>query len=532
MNKTTKIFAALLLVLAANNAFAQRFVSEVFTDNEIVVHNTIQFGQNYEFFSNPNGSVINQFMKVYEPDQAVDTVSNRPVIVYVHTGNFLPPILNGSPNGSNNDSAAVEICRQFAKRGFVVLAPGYRVGWSPTSLDAEVRRSTLLQAVYRGIQDIKATVRYIRKDAATSGNTYNIDESRVVLYGDGTGGYVVLAYATLDDFQKLLIPKFINQNTQQPYVDTLVTGNVEGFGGTKNIDNHAGYSSSVNMVINTGGALADTSWMAAGQPAMISFQTVRDPFAPYGTGIVIVPTTNEPVVEVSGAGIFQRKVDEFGNNCAFDTVTYTDPYSVAAASRYNQVVDYMDAPFTINTGNGSGLFPFIIPLASQRLFNEGSPWQYWDSVALAALGQQAINCHISSKQSNPDMSKPKALAYIDTIMSFSMPRVYRVLNLSDLSAGVYDCNASSVFNSIKNAASVAMYPNPASSVLNIELKGTEQTIAKIWVMDIAGKTALVETATNGSKQHVLNMSALTDGVYFVNVQLNNGEQTTRKVILQ
>jgi hypothetical protein len=531
MNKTTKIFAALLLVLAANNAFAQRFVSEVFTDNQIVVHNNVQYGQNYEFFSNPNGAIVNQFMKVYEPDQAADTLANRPVIVYIHTGNFLPPILNGSPNGSNSDSAAVEICRQFAKRGFVVLAPSYRVGWLPTSLDAEVRRSTLLQAVYRGIQDVKATVRYIRKDAATSGNTYNVDAERVVLYGDGTGGYVALAYATLDDFQKLLIPKFINQNTQQPYVDTLVTGNVEGFGGTKNIDNHAGYSSAVNMVINTGGALADTSWQGAGQPAMVAFQTVRDPFAPYGTGIVIVPTTNEPVVEVSGAGVFMRKVDEFNNNCAFDTVTYTDPYSQAAFAMQNQTVDYMDAPFTINTGTGSGLYPFLRPLASQRLFNEGSPWQYWDSVALAALGQQAINAHISSKQSNPDMSKSKALLYIDTIMGFSTPRIYRVLNLGNLSAGVYDCNASSVFNSIKNAASVAMYPNPASSVLNIELKGTDETISRIQVLDITGKTALVETVTN-SKQYMLNMSTLTDGVYFVNVQLGNGEQTTRKVILQ
>jgi hypothetical protein len=375
-------------------------------------------------------------MSIYEPDQSIDTLSKRPVVVYIHTGNFLPPILNGTPNGSINDSSAVEICMQWAKRGFVVLAPSYRLGWLPTSLDAEVRRSTMLHAVYRGIQDIKSTVRFIRKDAVQNGNVYNIDADHIVLYGDETGGYVALAYATLDDFAKLIIPKFINQNTQQLYIDTLVSGNIEGFGGTKNVDNHAGYSSQVNLIINTGGALLDTSWLSSGQPPMISFQCVRDPLAPYGNGIVVVPTTNEPVVEVSGAGIFQIKLDELGNNYQFDTVTYTDPYSVAAAGYHNQVLAYMDGPFTINTGSGSGLFPFIRPLAQLRLHNETSPWQYWDSIALAtAFGQQGINAHINSKQSNPDMSKAKALAYIDTIMGFSTPRIYSVLNT------INSCNA-------------------------------------------------------------------------------------------
>jgi hypothetical protein len=533
MNKITKISAALLLLLVANNAFAQRFLTQVFNDNQIIRHTNVQYGQNYEFFTNSNGAVITQTMNVYEPDPNVDTLSNRPVVIYIHTGNFLPPILNGSPNGSINDSSAAEICRQYAKRGFVVLAPSYRLGWLPTALDAEVRRSTLLQAVYRGIQDIKTTVRFIRKNAAENGNTYKIDPDRIVLYGDGTGGYVALAYNTLDDFLKLLIPKFINQNTQQPYVDTITTGNIEGFGGTKNIDNHVGYSSKINMIINTGGALADTTWMSAGQAPVVSFQTVRDPFAPYTTGIVIVPTTNEPVVEVSGAGVFQRINDQLGNNCAFDTVTYTDPYSIRAASLHNQVVAYMDQPFTINTGTGSGLFPFMRPLAAQRLQNEGSPWQYWDSVALAALGQQAINAHINSKQSNPDMSKAKALAYIDTIMGFSTPRIYRVLNLGNLSGGVFDCNAiNSVFNNTKGAAAVSMYPNPASTVLHIELKGTEGNISNVHVFDITGKTALAEKVFGERKTFSLNTAMLVEGVYFINVQLNNGERATQKVIIQ
>jgi hypothetical protein len=257
---------------------------------------------------------------------------------------------------------------------------------------------------------------------------------------------------------------------------------------------------------------------------------VRDPFAPYGTGIVIVPTTNEPVVEVSGAGVFQRINDQLGNNCAFDTVTFTDPYSLRAASLYNLDVPYMDQPFTINIGRGSGLYPFLRPLAAQRLQNEASPWQFWDSVALAALGQQAINAHLNSKQSNPDMSKAKALAYIDTIFGFSLPRVYRVLNLGNLSEPVYNCNAASVAQKAKNSPVINLYPNPASAVLNIELKTPHSRISNVRLLDITGKTILAEKPT--ADVCVLNTAPLTEGIYFVNVQLSNGEQATHKVIIK
>src|SRR5690606_21747556 len=138
----------------------------------------------------------------------------------------------------------------------------------------------------------------------------------------------------------------------------------EGFGGSRNFDNHVGYSSEVNMVINIGGALADTLWMEAGQPPMVAFHCVRDPFAPYTSGVVIVPTTNENVVDVNGAGVFMKKANDFENNCAFDTMPGTDPYTARARSLYNQTIPYIDpAPSNfINTGEGEGLFPIIRPL--------------------------------------------------------------------------------------------------------------------------------------------------------------------------
>ena len=92
------------------------------------------------------------YCDIYEP--IGDTLTNRPVIIVSHTGSFLPPVANGQPTGSIKDSSIVEQCNRWAKKGYVAVAMGNRLGWNPLSTDQNVRTSTLLQA-YRGIQDAK-----------------------------------------------------------------------------------------------------------------------------------------------------------------------------------------------------------------------------------------------------------------------------------------------------------------------------------------------------------------------------------------
>ncbi len=528
MNPIKKIFILVLVAVSFQKVNAQRFLSPVFNDNEITVTNNVQFAQNYDFLTDPDGVVSSQFMRVYQPDQSVDTEAARPVMIYLHTGNFLPPGINGSPTGSINDSTVVEFSKQWAKRGFVVATPSYRLGWNPLSTDAEIRKGTLLQAVYRSIQDVRAAIRFLRKSVAEQGNPYKIDPDRIVVFGEGTGGYVALGFATLDRYEKLLIAKFLDQsqNPPVPYVDTLIMGNVEGFGGSKNLDNHAGYSSKVNMVANIGGALADTLWMEAGQPPMVTLQCVRDPFAPYTYGTVIVPTTNENVVDVFGGGLFIDKAVRLGNNCAFDDPTeFTDVYSTAARARYNTTIPYIypSPNDQVNVGQGEGLYPIIRPLAGQVLNNEAGPWQWWDLSHPNSA---------SSLNSNPDMSKTKALAYIDTVQGYVLPRVYKVLNLSDLSQAPNKCNeTTSVFNSFKQNGSVSIYPNPSNNRFFIELSGTDRFINKIQLMDITGKVVYTQNASNASQIMVVENN-FSSGVYFANIQLDNGQQATRKVIIE
>ncbi|MDQ3101718.1 MAG: alpha/beta hydrolase, partial [Bacteroidota bacterium] len=214
--------------------FAQeRYVEEVFTNDQIEISNNVIYGTNIDFltsnFSSPNVSanvielqtavssgtpipepyfdpantstavkVKNLEMDIYRPNADDDDVEDRPLVIYVHTGNALPPPLNGSPNGTRKDSSAVEICKRMARRGYVAASISYRLGWNPLASSEEERRGSLLNAIYRAIHDVRQSVRFL-KASADGANTYGICPSRIIVIGEGTGGYISLANATLDD---------------------------------------------------------------------------------------------------------------------------------------------------------------------------------------------------------------------------------------------------------------------------------------------------------------------------------------------
>jgi hypothetical protein len=141
MKQITLLFSFIVICIA--NTFAQhRYVDEVFA-NDTVTTNII-YGQNVSIIT---GAPVLQdlIMDVYEPKG--DTLNARPLIVYMHPGDFLPPVCNGGVNGSMHDSAVVEMCKGFARRGYVVANMDYRIGWYPLNPNQDCRAGELYQAV-------------------------------------------------------------------------------------------------------------------------------------------------------------------------------------------------------------------------------------------------------------------------------------------------------------------------------------------------------------------------------------------------
>ena len=278
--------------MISTSVFAQRYTTEIFSESDIVKQSDVAYGFNYNPYIDSallGGTNIQPLLAdFYMPSPAVDSATDRTVVIIWHTGSFIPKGLNGSPLGTKEDSAVVEMCTSFAKMGYVAIAASYRLGWLANSTNMDLRRGTNLLAVYYSIQDAKSLVRYLNLTQMGAGNPYGINASNTIMVGQGSGGYITFAYATIDKHSEVTVPsKFQYQDTigmfggmvnvGDQYVDTSIVGDISGYGGQitvtgknaaglptmdytqpgRNYVNHQGMPDDVLMVVNMGGALGD-----------------------------------------------------------------------------------------------------------------------------------------------------------------------------------------------------------------------------------------------------------------------------------
>lgn len=461
-------------------------------------------------------------MDAYMPKMSVDTVKKRPIIIYLHTGNFLPAGRNGSPVGEKSDSLVVDLCKGWARRGYIAIAIDYRWGWNPIAASVQERRGTLLNAVYRAIHDVKECVKVI-KGLDAQGNPYKMDVSKIALFGEGTGGYLSLAYSTLDKYDEMNLIKFQNPLTGTSYIDTSKVGYIDGSKGLFNLYFPNPVSTKVQVTANVGGALADSTWLEAGDAPMISMQCVRDPYAPFGYGTVVVPGTNFDVVDVDGANNTIMRAQRLGNNAIFASIPSNDPYTIKARSLYNKNVAYIypSPNDKLFVRSGEGMYPVMLPVGASVFQNQGSPWQWWDTASKEAkfiyiAGPPPITAHQASIGSNSDMSKAKSNRYQDTIHGFITPRIA-------LALGLITVNQLSVKSA--KVAGIKMYPNPASNQLSITYPGTIQSVS---ITDLSGKTVAFTEVNH--PEVVLSGLNLNPGMYLVQIQTGNGTAIEKLII--
>src|SRR5687767_7289778 len=200
-----KIFTLLFtVVVLSGSLFAQtRYIDEVFT-NVAKIENQI-YSINVTVVTGAP-ALDTLLFDLYMP--AGDTCSLRPLAIVLHTGTFLPRGVF-APTGDKDDYANVQISERLAKRGYVAASIQYRAGWNPISPQDTVRRSTIINAAYRGIQDLHAFIRFANMTVVDFDNPYKIDTSRVAVFGIGTGAFVGFNAAVLTQ-EEIYIDKFTN----------------------------------------------------------------------------------------------------------------------------------------------------------------------------------------------------------------------------------------------------------------------------------------------------------------------------------
>lgn len=330
-----RLFAAAFLLSAPQLLQAQcdgqRFFSSVFSGVEVSADN--KYGENLDV----DGNNTELFFDFYAPEG--DQMAERPLVILAHGGSFI--------GGERTGTDVVPLATDLAKHGFAVASISYRLGIEgfPLGIDSV----TASEAVVRAVHDMRAAVRYFRKDYQ-AGNAFKVDPNAIYVAGVSAGAFMALHLAYLDEASE--IPDYVDQDKPG------LTGGVEGESG------NAGFSSDAKAVVNIAGALRDKNWLKAGDEPLISFHGTDDQTVPYGTDMLTFLGFVEIFVVDGSKSVHDHAVSLGVNSCMetqygqdhiphVDNAQYYD--TVMVMTRNFLASDFCEATFSCEYGNISAV---------------------------------------------------------------------------------------------------------------------------------------------------------------------------------
>lgn len=120
-------------------------------------------------------------MDIYLP--VGDTCSSRPLMMLFHGGAFMI--------GDKGSPTVKEMANYFVRKGYVVAAPNYRLGF----IFLPGCYYNLERCIYRATQDARAAIRYL----VNYQSRFGIDTSAIFTAGNSAGGFLALNTAMLTD---------------------------------------------------------------------------------------------------------------------------------------------------------------------------------------------------------------------------------------------------------------------------------------------------------------------------------------------
>jgi len=307
--------------------------------------------------------------------------------------------------------------------------------------------------VVRAVQDLKAAIRFFYKDKQTT-DTYHIDTNLIYVGGSSAGAITALHVAYLDNICE--ISGYLNQAT------------INQLGGLDGNSGNPGYSSSVQGVINLCGALAQYSWLEAGDVPMVSIHGTADGTVKYNRGIVNPGTA---LMYLDGSRMLHERA------CAVNVSS-----------------DFYTFP-------GVGHVPFI----GNNAYMDTTEWFIRDFLVTQ------LGCN----------ETPLQLANTPLQQAILYPTLYCDGTAVDelCLAGIEEPLADMV---------VSLYPNPATDYLT--LVAHEALFNELIIMDLQGRIILSHK-TQGTTVD-LDLTGLNPGNYLVNILLSNGKSGTKSVIVR
>ena len=267
----------LILFIFSYSTSQTRYLDEVF--DEVTKTEDIIYGNApdlpFLFLFEWNTENIDLDMDIYEPTG--DTLTNRPVIIFIHSGAFF--------SGYNEADDVVALSIASAKRGYVAVSMNYRLGINILSSYSGER------AVYRGVQDASAVVRYLREFY----QDYGIDYENIFIWGTSAGSFIGLHLAFVEDDER---PESTYGSGEDPDLGCI---DCEG--------NDYIHNSKPKAVISCWGALVDLDMIdQENNIPTIMFHGTLDPVVLFNSGYPFTGVITLPIVY--GSNLIHERLNE------------------------------------------------------------------------------------------------------------------------------------------------------------------------------------------------------------------------------
>ena len=240
------------LSISAQNALGcdgKRYLQDVFTDTTQA--KGVEYGKNLA--STVGASLL---MDVIEPKG--DVLTKRPLIILAFGGGFV--------SGARNEQYMLDLCKTFAKKGYVCATIDYRLyDFAKGFPDSLKISSTVIQA----IQDMKAAIRYFKKNASLA-NAYRVDTANIILGGVSAGAITAMHTAEMDSTDN--IPTWLRNIVK-------TEGGFEGNAG------NPGFSSAVKGALSLSGGLYQKEYLDKDDVPFMAYHGTNDVVVPFGYGL-------------------------------------------------------------------------------------------------------------------------------------------------------------------------------------------------------------------------------------------------------
>ncbi|NQU88757.1 MAG: T9SS type A sorting domain-containing protein [Mariniphaga sp.] len=421
-----------------------------------------------------------------------DTLTKRPAIIFAHSGAFIW--------GSRQVDDMHAFCDSFAHRGYVTSTIDYRLGMGAdvikifgVIISLNITEVHAKRALYRGIQDCRAAVRYLKYNA----ELYGIDTTRIYMVGSSAGGFLALHNNYIDKDEE--IPVEVLQEPSLGGIDDI------GISGT---------GSSLDAIASFWGAISDIEIIEDNPTPVFLVHGTGDNTVPFKKGIPlsgIVPpnlTVGFTMPEtygsycidtaLTGKNVFHETYFVEGEGHEFYGVN-TGDFPEDGSNQYWDTINHKLSDFLLDRFRPNADFDVEIDGLEISFVNQSSndylvEWNFGDGNISNALqpvygyyepGEYRVHLLIQNRNMASDT--------ISKVIVVSDPVVASEINIEN----------------------IRVYPNPVTSRINIAGIMSQYEVT---VYDILGRQWL---KFRNIENNIINTNNLEQGIYLLEIKSEN-----------